>query len=166
MFPPAVAPPVTLLALLALLALAVRSDLLWHRIPNLITGLGLAAGLVLQATLAGWEGVRSGLLGAAAGCAVLLPFYLLRGMGAGDVKLAGAAGSYLGPAGALFGAFASLVAGAICALIWSIAVRRRLAAVDGSPGPAELRKQKFPYALAIALGMLGSAAAQWPTWAT
>jgi prepilin peptidase CpaA len=154
-----------LVSLCALLATAVRSDLLAHRIPNAFTGLGLAAGLVLQSTLSGWSGVRTGLSGAALGGAVFLPLYFLRAMGAGDVKLAGAAGSFLGPAGALVGAVLSLVAGAFCALIWVLVGRRRVVRDPEAPSARELRKQKFPYALAIAIGMLTAAATK-PGWAT
>jgi len=150
-----------LASLCALLAVAVRSDLLAHRIPNALVGIGLALGLVLQSFLSGWSGVWTGLSGAAIAGAVFLPLYLLRAMGAGDVKLAGAAGSFLGPTGALLGALASLVAGAICAVVWLFFGRRQTRAPE-LQSISDLRKAKFPYAVAIALGMLCAAIAQWP----
>lgn len=41
--------------------------------------------------------MRSGLLGAAVGLGLLLPFVVVRSLGAGDWKLAGALGACLGP---------------------------------------------------------------------
>jgi prepilin peptidase CpaA len=42
--------------------------------------------------------LKASLLGAALGLGLLLPFVLLRALGAGDWKLAGALGSFTGPA--------------------------------------------------------------------
>jgi prepilin peptidase CpaA len=62
--------------------------------------------LVLPALLAiaagwtdyrGWPGTRDSLLGAALGLALLLPFVLIRSLGAGDWKFVGALGAFLGP---------------------------------------------------------------------
>jgi prepilin peptidase CpaA len=47
--------------------------------------------------LSGWSGLKASLLGAALGLALLLPFVLLRSLGAGDLKLAGALGAFTGP---------------------------------------------------------------------
>jgi prepilin peptidase CpaA len=47
--------------------------------------------------LSGWPGLKASLLGAALGLALLLPFVLLRSLGAGDWKLAGALGAFTGP---------------------------------------------------------------------
>ncbi|MFY9560273.1 MAG: A24 family peptidase [Terriglobales bacterium] len=68
-----------------------------RRIPNWLTVSGLVAGLGVNTTLFGWVGLKAGLLGAALGLALLLPFVLVRSLGAGDWKLAGALGACLGP---------------------------------------------------------------------
>jgi prepilin peptidase CpaA len=47
--------------------------------------------------LTGLAGLKASLLGAALGLALLLPFVLLRSLGAGDWKLAGALGAFTGP---------------------------------------------------------------------
>jgi prepilin peptidase CpaA len=47
--------------------------------------------------LGGWQGMKASLLGALLGLGLLLPFVLLRSLGAGDWKLAGALGACLGP---------------------------------------------------------------------
>lgn len=72
-------------------------DWRFRRIPNWLTVSGLAAGVAVNAALSGWGGIRSSLLGAALALAVLLPFVLVRSLGAGDWKLAGALGACLGP---------------------------------------------------------------------
>jgi len=58
---------------------------------------GFAAGLLLNAFLNRWQGLREALLGTLLGLGVLLPFVLIRSLGAGDWKLAGALGACLGP---------------------------------------------------------------------
>jgi prepilin peptidase CpaA len=45
----------------------------------------------------GWSGLKTSLLGALVGLGLLLPFVLLRSLGAGDWKLAGALGAFAGP---------------------------------------------------------------------
>jgi prepilin peptidase CpaA len=72
-------------------------DWRFRRIPNWLTVGGLGLGLVLNVALAGWRGAVNSLLGLGLGLGLLLPFYLLRAMGGGDWKLAGALGGIVGP---------------------------------------------------------------------
>jgi len=44
----------------------------------------------------GWAGLKTSLLGAGLGLLLLLPFVFLRSLGAGDWKLAGALGAFVG----------------------------------------------------------------------
>jgi prepilin peptidase CpaA len=74
------------------------TDLRSRRIPNWLTVPGLAIGIAVNTVLGGWSGLKASLLGAALGLGLLLPFVLLRALGAGDWKLAGALGSFTGPA--------------------------------------------------------------------
>jgi prepilin peptidase CpaA len=57
----------------------------------------LLIGVAANTFLSGWTGLKDSLLGAALGLALLLPFVLLRSLGAGDWKLAGALGAFAGP---------------------------------------------------------------------
>lgn len=96
-----------------------------RRIPNWLTVSGLVAGVAVNTALFRWTGLKSAVLGAALGLALLLPFVLLRSLGAGDWKLAGALGASLGPGqlvNVLLGTV--LVAGvmALAVVIW----KRRL----------------------------------------
>ena len=100
----------------ALLALAVWSDMREHRIPNWLVLSLAAAGFIHQLLTNGLAGTLYGLGGLAVGISIFIAFYIGRGMGAGDVKLMGAAGTMLGPVGALLAGACSLVAGFLLVL--------------------------------------------------
>ena len=106
----------------------VLSAAAWHdvksfRIPNSVTGAGLALGLLLNTALPEGLGFSSSLLGLAAGLFGLLPLYLLRIWGAGDVKLMAVVGAFLGPIGLAGSLIFTLLAGGLTAL--AVACRRR-----------------------------------------
>jgi prepilin peptidase CpaA len=67
-----------------------------RKIPNWLTVPGLVAGVTLHAALNSWIGVAFALKGAGLALAMLLPLVLLRAVGAGDWKLMGAVGAFLG----------------------------------------------------------------------
>jgi prepilin peptidase CpaA len=90
--------PVILASAVVLSLIAGWTDLRSRRIPNWLTVPGLVIGVVLNTLLGGWSGLKTSLLGALIGLVLLLPFVLLRSLGAGDWKLAGALGSFTGPA--------------------------------------------------------------------
>jgi prepilin peptidase CpaA len=88
-----------ILAGMELLAfLAGVTDLLRRRIPNWLTVPALAVGVAANTFFGGSSGLKTSLLGALVGLGLLLPFVLLRSLGAGDWKLAGALGAFTGPA--------------------------------------------------------------------
>lgn len=80
----------------ALALIAGWTDWRWRRIPNWLTAPGLLIGVSLNVLAGGWVGLKSSLLGAGLGLLVLLPFVFLRSLGAGDWKLAGALGAFVG----------------------------------------------------------------------
>ena len=84
--------------LTGLLLIAAVSDYRTRRIPNELVLAGAAAGLLgntLFSTLP-LDGFVTALQGLATGLAAFLPLYLLRLMGAGDVKLMAMVGAFLG----------------------------------------------------------------------
>jgi prepilin peptidase CpaA len=89
--------PVILAGAVVLSVIAGWTDLRSRRIPNWLTVPGLLLGIAANTVLTGWTGLKTSLLGAAVGLALLLPFVLLRSLGAGDWKLAGALGAFAGP---------------------------------------------------------------------
>ena len=151
----------------ALLAVACVSDLRTRRIPNVLN-LVLAVGGVVFSVAAfplGEAMARAG-LGLLVGLAIWIPFWLLRFLGAGDVKLAAAAGAWLGAAGTLRAAVIALMVGGVLALgvlLWQRKLRDALvsafawsaAAHAGrleAPSPLVRTKYQLPYGVALAMG--------------
>lgn len=150
--------PVLAVSLSVLLAVAVIGDLREHRIPNWLSLGGIALGVVLHTTTRGGDGASLALLGALTGGLLLLPFWLLRGMAAGDVKLMAAVGAHLGPSLTLVAALATLIAGAALAIITLYRGRRtRLAVLD-----SRTVAHTLAYAPAIAAGSV--VAGTLPLW--
>ena len=145
---------------------AMIDDLARRQIANWIPLSALAAGFGWQIGQSGWNGFLYAGIGAVAGFAVFLVFYLLGGMGGGDVKLMAGFGALLGAGRLLEAALWTAGVGGIMAvgvLGWK-ALRRNLAKWTGRTlaegmDPARLsleereREASIPYAPAIALGV-------------
>lgn len=168
-----------------LLCGAVTSDLLSHRIPNrlVLSGLALAFGLHLAATFSGQASLAgahawSPLTGLLVGGCLLMPLYLLRACGAGDVKLMAMVGAFVGADTALSAVLYTLLAGGLLSLammmlrgvatqtltnIRFIVCDWGLRANSGQGlrlAPLTTTAARLPYAVAIAAGTL--AALLWP----
>jgi prepilin peptidase CpaA len=105
--------------LLLLLLAAAWSDIRRRRIPNILVFPGAIAGVLLHALLpqeTGGLGVLGSLAGWGTGLALLLPLYLLRIMGAGDVKLMAMTGAFLGAQATVGALLCVLLAGGVLAL--------------------------------------------------
>ena len=164
--------------LAVLLVVAAAVDLRTMRIPNRLTLVGAVTGLLFNAAIP-WEllGWRSGLHGRVwafggmlVGIVALLPLYLLRVMGAGDVKLMGMVGAFVGLQQIVPAVLTVFVAGGIVALAWSayrrvfrrttagaaeIALSLAFAAVHGTrPTLAATSAGKLPYGVSIAIGSM------------
>jgi prepilin peptidase CpaA len=149
-----------------LLASACAFDLRVRRIPNrLVATLAGAGALYGFATMAPLAAVVHALSGGAVGLALWLPFWWMRVLGAGDVKLAAAVGVWLGIAGVVEASLVGAVVGGVLAF-WALARHGGVAAgaarfgawmiasrAAGAIGP-ELtpRERRIPYGLAIAAG--------------
>jgi len=68
-------------------------DFRWRRIPNWLVAATIVLSFGWHAWSNGWEGLLLSGGGLLAGMAILFPLFLLRGMGAGDVKFFGAIGA-------------------------------------------------------------------------
>lgn len=80
-----------------LLAAAFWTDVRTRRIPNWLTISGIAAGLLLQACSEGWAGFGQASMGLLTGGFPVLLLYLIKAVGAGDVKLFAAIGALTSP---------------------------------------------------------------------
>ena len=89
--------PIVLGLAVALALIGGYTDWRSRRIPNWLTVPGLLIGVLVNVLAYGWLGLRASLLGAGLGLLLLLPFVFLRSLGAGDWKLGGALGAFVGP---------------------------------------------------------------------
>jgi len=146
------------------------TDWRWRRIPNWLTVPAAAIGLGINSATYGWGGLKSAAEGLGLGLLLLFPFVLIRALGAGDWKLAGALGAFLGPHELLLVlAVAVLIAG-MMALALVIYKRRfgemvrnmgRLlfALATGHPGHPTVsldnpESLKVPFGVAVAIAAL------------
>jgi prepilin peptidase CpaA len=166
--------------LCALLLAAVWSDVRTRRIPNRLVLLGVVAGLLLNTVLPQGYGYLSALPGALGfwkalaglglGLCILLPLYMLRAMGAGDVKLMAMVGAFLGPNAMVGTILLTFIAGGALSLMAAMHYRtlgrlldnvrtmltasffklvlQQMPTLDAAP----ISAGKLPYGLAIALG--------------
>lgn len=79
-----------------LLLIAFAADMRTQRIPNGLNLIFFCGALLFFVMYEGMDGLKGSLLGATAGFIPLLLLYWARGIGAGDVKLFGAVGAWLG----------------------------------------------------------------------
>lgn len=157
-------------SLVLLVCTAAINDLATRRIPNrlLLAGVGCAFLLHLLSAHP-VASVLAALGGMGIGLAVFLPFYLLRGMAAGDVKMIAAVGAFVGPGEVFEVAVLTWCAGGVMALCVLLARNRlRLALTNISRllsggmvaghRMAGLSLQQsagsIPYGLAIAIGTI------------
>lgn len=157
--------------LLLILGTAIASDLRWRTIPNWLTGPSILVGLGLHTFINKWTGLIFSLEGAALGLGLFLLLYLAGWMGAGDVKLYAAVGSFLGPAQTVSAAIVVALVGGLLAIVilgfsqgwrkmasWflfhvqAIFLTRSVRALTPMEGVA----LKVPYGVAIGLGTIGS----------
>ena len=149
-----------------LLALATRADVRTRTIPNRLTFPALLLGVAMHTALNGSAGLSSSLAGLGLAGAVLLPGYLFRWMGAGDVKLMAAVGAWLAWPLALVAVLASLIMGGAISLV--VALRRRMlrrallgagliaqSVISGSDMSAPVTTGvRFPFAVAVFAGSI------------
>jgi len=148
-------------------------DVRTGRIPNILTFGSAAAALAYHLWTGGLHALGMSAAGWAIGTALFLPLFLLRGMGAGDVKLLGAVGAWLGPMGALYSGLYSVLAGGLLALVigamrgylgqafsnlWGLLLFWRAAGIQPLPGLTidDAAGPRLAYGVAIAAGTLAA----------
>lgn len=151
------------------LAVAVFTDLRSGRIPNWLVLPFLAIGIAVSGWQHGWGGVGHSLAGVGLGTVLFGFFYILGGMGMGDVKLCAAIGAWIGPMQLLTALVITGLAGGVMAIAWAIRGKFVGELFRGSGNLLFGRRgkkpeerltlssplaRKMPYAPAIAIGTL------------
>lgn len=108
-------------ASIALVLVACVPDVRTRRIPNVLTFGAALVAFVFHAWSGGLAGLLTSLMGWALGAALFFPFFALRGMGAGDVKLIAAVGAWLGPVMVFWVAIYTSLAGGVMGLVVAFA---------------------------------------------
>jgi prepilin peptidase CpaA len=150
--------------LTVLLITAAISDVRARRVANRLNLAILIMGLLLSRPWPPALGAIGDCLGGVAvGMAIWFPMYLLRLVGAGDVKLIAASGAWLGIPGTLYASVATATVGGVLGLAWML--RRQgvgaavMAVTQAIRAPSLLqlrpldRRERVPYAVAIAGGV-------------
>ena len=149
------------------------SDVRTRHIPNTLTFGASAVAFAFFLATNGIAGLGLSLAGWGVGLALFVPFFLLGGMGAGDVKLLAAFGAWLGPADVFWVAIYGGLAGGVLAVLVALRhgyLRKALRnlgsllwywrAVGVTPLPElTLEHAKGPrlaYALPITIGMVAA----------
>jgi prepilin peptidase CpaA len=96
--------------------LATVNDFKTGKIANLLTFPIMLLGITYHCVMTGWNGLGFSLGGLILGHCIFFIPYAMGGMGAGDAKLLGAAGSFLGARGVIIAAVLSTLLGLAYAL--------------------------------------------------
>jgi prepilin peptidase CpaA len=108
-------------------AAGAASDLLFRKVFNVSIIAAVILGLGANLLYGGMPGLGSSLLGLLAGFAFLFPFYLLGGIGAGDVKFLAACGAITGFKFLMWGTLYGAIFGGVYSIILLTVNRRALA---------------------------------------
>ena len=107
---------IILISVITLISLSSGYDIKYRRIPNFITYHAILIGIFYHSYNSGFDGFRFGVLGAFTGIGLLIIPYLGGKLGAGDAKLLGAVGSFIGAKSVFITFLFTAVAGGIYAL--------------------------------------------------
>ena len=97
--------------------IAATTDLRTRRIPNWLSGSVLLLGAIYHAREGGWHGLENAVGGAICCAAIFFCFYLVGGMGAGDIKFIAAEGCMLGISHSIEFVMATAISGAVMAAV-------------------------------------------------
>ena len=107
----------TFLIIITLILFSSVYDIKYQRIPNFLTIPAMLVGIIYQTYISGLGGCRFSLIGTFTGIGLLIVPYFLGKIGAGDAKLLGAVGSFVGAEGILITFLFTALVGGIYALL-------------------------------------------------
>ena len=167
---------------LALTCLAAVWDWRSRKIPNWLTVAGAVGGITLHGALNGWSGLGFAFAGLGLALALLLPLVYLRALGAGDWKLMGAVGSFLGWRLFLVVLFGSIMVAGVMAFVQMVradrvseTLRNLWTLIKGFVSFGLVKNPnisldnpgllKLPFGVAVAAATIACfCAAYWPAW--
>lgn len=123
--------PLALILAIALAIVAAAKDVVTRRVPNKIVLAGSLGGVLLAVLQSGVDGLAIWFAGTAVGSTLLLPGFLLRMTGGGDLKLVAVLGGLLGPRLILHAVMVYYLVGAV----WAVAYSLHGSIVNGRPLP-------------------------------
>lgn len=106
--------------ILLVFLIALYFDLRYQRIPNLLCLITLMVGFIVQVYFSGWAGLFSAFIGAGLALVILFPAFALKLLGAGDVKLMVAIGSFLEVKLLLWSLIYAVIAGAVTSIFLAL----------------------------------------------
>jgi len=144
-------------------------DFRTHKIPNFLVLLLLLAGIGFQVAMSGLDGILNAFSGIMVGLLILFPLFYFGGIGAGDVKLMAAAGAFMNAPltfisillsvyfATFIGIFLLFIRGGLRTYVSRYILMAKTSFHTGKllyipPKEGEVARQKFPCAIAIALG--------------
>jgi len=149
--------PFVAIAVAAVALIAAWTDFRTRHIANWIPVSGVVLGFGLNTWSGGLHGAGISFAGLVAGVGLFITFFIVGGMGAGDVKLFGAIGSLVGPQRLLVVFVLTGLLGGIAAISLAIArgrlqdtLRRTAQLVSGSRPEATAASLRLPYGVVIA----------------
>jgi prepilin peptidase CpaA len=116
--------PLVQVLVAVLVLVAGTYDILYRRIPNWLVLPCWLVGFAVNAALTGWMGLKTAAFGFGLAMLVYFPLYMLRGMGAGDVKLMAAIGALVGPVAWFLIFLSSSIVGGVVALVIMLTFKR------------------------------------------
>jgi prepilin peptidase CpaA len=165
---------VRIATLILLLIGAAIWDTHTHRIPNRLILCGGLFGVICTMV---WPPAQQttilfSLMGLVVALLLFFPLYLMRAMGAGDVKLLAMVGTFLGPIDTFYAAIASTIVGGMLSILWvvwhaktmqlvrnlSTLIPFEVGMLGGFPMGRRIEDStsvgKMPYGVAIAIGTI------------
>lgn len=115
--------PIYFYPLILFLLTALYFDGRFRKIPNWLTVSGAVLGLLIHVVMDGLNGLLFSLLGLVIGFIITLILYLVKAIGAGDVKLFAAIGAFSGTEFTLYGIMYSIICAGIIGVVLLLARR-------------------------------------------
>ncbi len=163
--------------------LASWKDYREHRVPNWLNASIAISGLAAQTAYHGWAGLERAAGGMLLAFGMLVLFWAIRGMGAGDVKFMAAIGAWLGPHLTVSAVAVGAIAGGVLAVGIIVCRRRwgetfsnfRILATKvcsvqtafsefGSAKSLRSTSAQLPYAIPLSIGALVVAVSNYSGW--